>query len=121
MAVGWRVPTASQAIVLFDGECAFCTRLMGFVRQRDRCSSFRFIALQSAEGRSLLVLHQLPIDRLDSVVLIESGAVSLRSTAILRICRRLGGAWRLLYAGIFLPGCFRDRLYVAIARRRRLA
>ena len=92
---------------------------MRFVRQRDRHARFRFAAFQSPEGHGLLARHQLPIDRVDSVVLIENGAVSLRSTAILRICRRLGGAWRLLYAGIVLPHRFRDGLYDAIAHRRR--
>jgi predicted DCC family thiol-disulfide oxidoreductase YuxK len=112
-------PASPSAIVLYDGDCAFCRRTMHFAERRDPRRRLRFIALQSPAGQALLVQHSLPLDQFDSVVLLKAGAAHLRSSAILRICRQLSGAWPLLYLGIVLPRHFRDWLYAAVARRRR--
>ena len=106
-------------VVLYDGDCSFCRKTVDFARHRDPSTTLRFVPLQSHEGHNLLAQHGLAADQLDSVVTIENAEVSLRSTAILRICRRLSGAWPLLYAGILLPRGLRDGLYAAVARRRR--
>ncbi|MBK8475746.1 MAG: DUF393 domain-containing protein [Opitutaceae bacterium] len=109
-----------HATVLFDGECGLCAQTVRFVQRRDRQARFHFTALQSAAGQMLLRQHHLPTDRLDSVVLLEDGAVFTRSTAALRICRRLSGAWPLLALFLALPRSWRDRVYGAVARRRHL-
>ena len=112
-------PTATaHATVLFDGECGFCAQVVRFIQRRDRHARFHFTALQSATGQTLLAQHHLPPHRLDSVVLIEDGVVFTRSTAALRICRRLSGAWPLLAFFLALPRSWRDRVYDATARRR---
>ena len=115
-----RPPSATKALglVLYDGDCAFCRRTMRFARRRDPRHRLRFVAMQSPDGRTLLAQHALPLDEYDSIVLIEAGTVHLRSSAILRICRYLSGAWPMLHIGIVLPRRFRDWLYAAVARRR---
>jgi predicted DCC family thiol-disulfide oxidoreductase YuxK len=113
------LPAANAlGIVLYDGDCAFCRRTMRFAERRDPRHRLRFVALQSPAGRTLLAQHALPLDEYDSIVLIEAETVHLRSSAILRICRHLSGAWPLLHVGIVLPRRFRDWLYAAVARRR---
>jgi predicted DCC family thiol-disulfide oxidoreductase YuxK len=104
--------------ILYDGDCAFCRRTMRFAKRRDPRHRLRFVALQSPAGQTLLAQHALPLDEYDSLVLIEAGTVHLRSSAILRICRQLSGAWPILRVGIVLPRRFRDWLYTAVARRR---
>ena len=113
------VPAAAPAIVLFDGECGFCARTVQFIVRHDPRAHFRFATLQSAAGQVLLAQHGLPVNRLDSVVLLENGRIFTRSTAALRICRRLSGAWPLLAVGFALPLSWRDQGYDWIARRRR--
>jgi predicted DCC family thiol-disulfide oxidoreductase YuxK len=104
--------------MLFDGVCNLCNATVDFVIRRDRRGAFRFASLQSAAGRALLGKHGLPPDVLDSIVLLDDDGAHTRSTAALRIARRLGGAWPLLYAFIIIPRPFRDLVYDFIGRRR---
>jgi predicted DCC family thiol-disulfide oxidoreductase YuxK len=54
----------------------------------------------------------------DSILLVEGGRVFDRSTAALRISRRLKWPWKLAYVLILVPRSLRDFLYDGIARRR---
>jgi len=108
----------AEAIVLFDGVCNVCDASVRFVFGHDRDGVFRFAPLQSPIAKSLLHRHHLPSDDLDTVVLIEGDHVSTRSTAALRIVRRLGGAWPLLYGLIVVPRPLRDAAYRWFANNR---
>lgn len=107
-------------IVLYDGACGFCDRTVRWILHRDRRGTFHFAALQSEAGRSLLTRAGLPVDRLDTLVLVDdaTGAVSLRSTAALEIARRLP-RWRLVAPLLRLvPRSVRDAAYDLVARHR---
>jgi predicted DCC family thiol-disulfide oxidoreductase YuxK len=52
------------------------------------------------------------------MVLVEGEMVSTRSTAGLRIARRLSGLWPLLYAFLIVPKFLRDAVYRVIAKNR---
>ena len=60
----------------------------------------------------------LPAAHLDSFVLIDRGKVYTRSSAALRVLRRLGGLWSLLAVFGILPKPFRDWIYDQVARHR---
>ena len=53
-----------------------------------------------------------------SIVLREEGVLYRRSTAALRIARRLGGPWPLMYALIVVQAPIRDLVYRLIASYR---
>ncbi|MGH8739919.1 MAG: thiol-disulfide oxidoreductase DCC family protein [Burkholderiales bacterium] len=101
-------------IILFDGVCNLCTGSVRFVIARDARKQFRFASLQSATAGRLLGER----DRLESVVLVEGGKAYRKSTAALRIARRLDAAWPLLAALLVIPRPLRDALYDWIGRRR---
>ncbi len=105
-------------IVLFDGVCNFCNASVNFILKRDPKGVFRFAPLQSETAKRLLEKFHLPLDDLDTMVLIENGKAYTRSTAGLRIARHLNAAWPLLYGFIVLPRFFRDTIYRLIARNR---
>jgi len=105
-------------ILLFDGVCNLCNASVQWVLKRDRRGLFRFAALQSDVGQQLLQQHGLDSKNFDTVVLVESERVFLRSDAPLEIVRRLGGAWRLLYALKLIPRPLRDSVYNFVARNR---
>jgi predicted DCC family thiol-disulfide oxidoreductase YuxK len=105
-------------VVLFDGVCNLCNGTVVFVAGRDPAARFRFAALQSAIGRDLLGATGLPVDAPETLVLLEGGRVFVRSTAALRIARRLSGFWPLAYAAIVIPRPIRDAVYRLIARHR---
>jgi predicted DCC family thiol-disulfide oxidoreductase YuxK len=107
------------AVVLFDGVCNLCNGSVNFIIDRDPAARFRFAALQSAPAAELLGrFGQKPEAEPQSVLLLEDGKLYDRSTAALRIARRLGGGWKLLYAFIVVPRPVRDVVYGFIARNR---
>ena len=114
-----------KAIVLFDGVCNLCNGAVTFIIDRDPDAYFRFAPLQSEAGgarlepepRDLVHKDLQDGDALESIVLLEDGQRFTRSTAALRIARRLRGVWPL-YAFIVVPRPVRDRVYRWIARNR---
>jgi predicted DCC family thiol-disulfide oxidoreductase YuxK len=107
-----------RPLVLFDGVCNLCNASVDFILERDRKGTFRFAALQSEAGQRLLRGFELPTAEHRSLVLVEGDRVYLRSSAALRIARRLGGLWPALYLFIVVPPFLRDLAYDFVARNR---
>ena len=107
-----------SAIILFDGVCNFCNGSVNFIIERDKAKYFKFAPLQSEIGQRLLSEHGIDRTDTDSVVLIEDGRAYIRTTAALRIARRLSGAWRFFYGFIIVPSFVRDVFYKLFARNR---
>jgi predicted DCC family thiol-disulfide oxidoreductase YuxK len=106
------------AILLFDGVCHSCNFIVDFILRRDKKKQFRFGFLQSRIGHALLEKHELPVDRMDTLVLIEGDQAFTYSTAVFKILFRLGWPWRALAWASFLPQNLTDRLYQGYARNR---
>jgi predicted DCC family thiol-disulfide oxidoreductase YuxK len=101
-------------IILFDGVCNLCTGSVRFVIARDSRRRFRFASLQSAAAERLLGRRE----DLESVVLVEGRNIYRKSTAALRIARRLDGLWPLLSILLVIPRPLRDAVYDWIGARR---
>ena len=115
-------PTPAGGIVIFDGSCAFCDGAVRFIARHDPAGHFRFGASQSPRAAVLLAAHRLTDEPSRSLVLIEDGEVSLRSTAALRIARRLAFPYNVLGFLLVVPRPLRDLVYRAVAAvRHRLA
>lgn len=104
----------THPIVLFDGVCNLCNGAVQFIIARDKHQGFRFASLQSAFGQQ----YQEQVGEVDSILLVEEGRVYQKSTAALRIARRLKGLWPMLYIFIIIPPFLRDFIYDIIARNR---
>jgi predicted DCC family thiol-disulfide oxidoreductase YuxK len=108
-------------VILFDGTCAFCERSVRFIAARDR-GYFKFGASQNPEGRVLLAQYGTDRESARSIILIEDGEVSLRSTAVLKIARRMTAPWRWAAVFLLVPAPIRDSVYrVVAAVRHRIA
>jgi len=110
-----------RPVILFDGVCNLCNSAVQWVIERDEEGRFDFASLQSDVARRELgkVLGEKEIDALpDSIVLLDSDGVHVRSAATLRIMRGLGPRYALLRLGIVLPRPIRDAVYNLIARNR---
>jgi len=118
------VPTPeSHPIVLYDGVCGLCNRLVQFILKRDVHDRFRFASLQSDFTETLLKRHGTDSRDLDTFYLvIDHGKpgerVLMRSDAILQVASTLGGIWKLASAGRILPKGLRDGMYRLVARNR---
>jgi predicted DCC family thiol-disulfide oxidoreductase YuxK len=107
-----------HTVVLIDGQCNLCHGITRFVIKRDPGARFRFASIQSEHGQRYLKQGNLPWHDLDTFVMIESGHYYTKSTAALRLCRELKGAWPLLYGLRIVPLFIRDRVYDWVARGR---
>jgi predicted DCC family thiol-disulfide oxidoreductase YuxK len=116
------IDTSLHPVVLFDGVCNLCNGTVQFVIKRDPRAIFRFGALQSGAGSGLVtraIGRSLPAaSPIDTILLIERDRLYARSTAVLRIVRKLRFPWPLLFGLVIIPRPIRDSVYDLIARRR---
>ena len=114
-------------IILYDGVCGLCNRLVQFLLRRDRKGVFRFASLQSALAAQVLARHEVNAGELDAayVVLNHCGEdhseerLLARSDAAIFTLQQLGSIWEL--AAFFLrliPRPVRNWLYGLVARSR---
>lgn len=111
-------PPPSPTVILYDGECGLCDRLVRFVLPRDKERRFQFAALQSPWAQQALHRHGLPTTDFESMVLLEHGQVFLQSSAALGVLSGLP-RWRWTRAFVVVPPPLRDAVYGWIAKRRK--
>lgn len=111
-------------ILLFDGVCGLCNRLVQFILRRDRNAIFRFASLQSPLATRILArLGSTPGD-LDTVYVVlnhelQDESLLARSDAALFVLTQLGGLWRpaaLLMRVV--PKFLSNAAYNTVARHR---
>ncbi|RYD77175.1 MAG: thiol-disulfide oxidoreductase DCC family protein [Sphingobacteriales bacterium] len=105
-------------VILFDAVCNLCNSSVQYVIKNDKDALFKFASLQSNSGQHLLQKHALPQEDFTSFVLIENDTAYIRSTAALRVARRLSGPVKLLYGFIIVPAFIRDAVYNFISKNR---
>jgi predicted DCC family thiol-disulfide oxidoreductase YuxK len=76
------------------------------------------VSLSSALGQALTSGSTINKQSKDSIVYLENKNIFYRSTAILRIMKKLGKGWQLMYVLIIIPPFIRDVLYDLIAVNR---
>ena len=108
----------THSIILFDGVCNLCNGAVNFVIKRDPGNVFKFTPLQEKQG--VLLLKKLAIDaqELDSIVLVENKKVYTKSSAALRIARKMSNLWPLFFVLLIIPRFIRDGVYDFIAKNR---
>ena len=111
-------------IILYDGVCGLCNRLVQFILKRDRKDRFRFAALQSTFARAILERHGLNPDALDTLHVVFDYASSTervlaRDEGVAAVLEELCGVWRV-WARLFrvFPSSIRKWQYNLIARNR---
>ena len=108
----------THSIILFDGVCNLCNGAVNFVIKRDPGNVFKFTPLQEKQGALLLKKHAIDAQKLDSIVLIENKKVYTKSSAALRIARKISGLWPLFFVLLIIPSFIRDGVYDFIAKNR---
>ena len=114
----------ADPIILYDGVCGLCNRLVQFLLKHDKRSRLRFASLQSDFAARVLLRHGIDPKDLDTLHVIENyeqpgERVLQRSDAILRAGRELGGFWSAsATAANVIPRALRDLVYRVVARNR---
>jgi len=107
-----------KPVVFFDGVCNLCSSIIQFIINHDRKERFLFCALQSEKAKMILnnLNHNFSVT--DTIVFYEKGMLFTRSTAALKIIRRLSGIYSVLYIFIIIPKPLRNYAYNLIAKKR---
>jgi predicted DCC family thiol-disulfide oxidoreductase YuxK len=113
----------SSILLLYDGVCALCNRLVTFLLRHDRCDRFRFAPLQSELAGSVLRRYGLSTQNFDGVVVLANfrradERMLMRSEAVLWSIGQLNRTWKLLAIARLIPLSVREAMYRFIARRR---
>jgi len=114
----------ANPIILYDGVCGLCNRLVQFLLKHDREGRLRFASLQSDFAAKVLGRHGFDPKDLDTVHVVENydqpdERVLQRSDAILRAGRELGGFWSASSSiSKIVPRPLRDVVYKLVATNR---
>jgi predicted DCC family thiol-disulfide oxidoreductase YuxK len=115
------MPDSGNPVLLYDGVCGLCNRLVQFVLKRDRRARFRFASLQSSYAGAILRPRGIDSRNLDTVYYLdESGErLAARSDAVISVLCELGGFWTAVAVALRLfPKWLRGWGYGVIARNR---
>lgn len=107
-----------RPIIIFDGECVFCSRFAQFILEHDRKRIFRLMAAQTPLGAALYTHYGLDPVGYETHILIEDGHTWLKSEGSIKMFERLGPPWSAVAVFRLLPPPLRDRLYMILARNR---
>ena len=107
-----------KPIILFDGVCNFCNGSVNFLIRRDKKNVFRFAALQSQTAQKLLAQYKKQKKGFESFVLMQDGKAYEKSSAALKVLKKLPWYWKWAQVFWIVPKFIRDGVYDVIARNR---
>jgi predicted DCC family thiol-disulfide oxidoreductase YuxK len=110
-------------LVLYDGACGLCSRLLRFLLKHDRRAAFTFASLQSAVGRTIVERFGADPNELASFHVLANcrgnkPQMFSRSSAALFVAGELGWPWKMAVLMRVLPTAILDRVYNVVARNR---
>lgn len=106
-----------QKIILFDGICNFCNRMVNFAIRNDKNGKLKFSPLQSEFGQKLINNYGVAVDA-DTIIFIENDKVYTYAKAAIRVCRHLDWPAKMLYGFIIIPPIISQPVYKWFAKRR---
>ena len=115
------MPTPANPLLLYDGICGLCNRLVRFVLMHDPQAHFRFASLQSAYAAPILKPHGLDPQDLNTLYVVQEDGerLTVRSDALIFVLYELGGLWRAVSVALSIfPKPLRDWGYNVVARHR---
>jgi predicted DCC family thiol-disulfide oxidoreductase YuxK len=111
-------------VLLYDGECGLCNRVVRRLLRSDREGRLWFAPLQGPAAHAYLRTQGLPTTDFDSMVFVpdwehqKPGGYLLRTDAALAAARVIGGGWRGWLWLRMLPRGLRDAAYRLVAKTR---
>lgn len=116
--------SAAGPVLLFDGECGLCNRVVRLMLGLDGAGKLRYAPLQSAAAQGYLRAQGLPTEDFDSLVFVPDwaqpgrGDFKLRTDGAIAALRVIGGFGSVLAWVRIIPHAWRDAAYRLIARWR---
>ena len=113
-----------RPVLLYDGECGLCNRLVRRLLRSDRAGRLSYAPLQSAPAQEYLRAQGLPTKDFDSLVFVMDWDYPLiyppllRTDGALAALHEVGGGWRVVAWLRIVPAVLRDPFYKLVARTR---
>lgn len=106
-----------EPVLYFDGECGLCSRSVRWCLRHERRPMLRFAPLQGATYAAVDVPGK-PAG-MQTLVLVDAAGLHVKSEAVLRMLRYVGGPWAAAgWIGRLIPRLLRDAAYQFVAARR---
>ena len=113
-------------MLLFDGECGLCQRVVRWLLRLDRRGVLRFAPLQGPAAQGFLRTHGLPPEDFDTLIFVPDWSrrgernFLVRTAGAVAALRACDGAGRGLGKALAIgPAALRDAGYRWVARSRR--
>ena len=116
-------PVPGDHVLLYDGVCGLCSRLVQFLLEHDHRAVFVFASLQSTAGKAIVERFGGNPEALTTFYVLtgyrtERARLLSRSRAALFVAGQLGWPWKLAVVLRVLPAEMLDGIYDFTARRR---
>ena len=107
-------------VVLYDGECGFCSFWVQQLLNIDKNNVLKFASLQGDYGQEFLQAKGLEIKDFDTIYFVKNNeAFYEKSTAIIQIVNSIGGIFQLILALYIIPRFIRDAVYMIVSKNRK--
>ena len=116
-AAATAIGDSAAPVLFYDGTCGLCARSVQWSLRHDARGVLRFAPLQGATYAALADSDKP--GQVETMVLRDGDGMHLRSDAVLRLLRHIGGFWSVLGSvGRACPRPVRDALYRYVAAHR---
>ena len=110
-------------VLLYDGDCGFCSRAVTFVLAHERRPGLLFAPRRGTFGQAVTRRHP-QLATANSLAWLDRGPAGerllLRSEAVLRVARHVGGVAAVAGLARLVPRAWRDAAYRLVAAHRHL-
>jgi predicted DCC family thiol-disulfide oxidoreductase YuxK len=112
-----RLLKTKMNIIVFDGVCNFCNRIVQIIIRHDPSAQIHFAAQQSEAGENLMKDIAIK-ENSNSVLFVKDGLVYYQSDAVIEIAKLLKGWPSLFKYSIIVPRFIRNYIYQLVAANR---
>jgi predicted DCC family thiol-disulfide oxidoreductase YuxK len=124
-ATPWQAPpgAAGRHLVLYDGVCGLCSRLVRFLLRHDGRAVFDFASLQSPTGKELVERSGGDARVLTTFYVVAdyrtpAARMIAKGRAAVFVAAQLAWPWKIASAGAVLPTWLLNTAYDVVARNR---
>ena len=109
----------TKPIVIFDGQCVFCSGGVQWMIARDPHGDAKFAAIQEPVSRALYAHYGIDADAFDTFMVLKDGKPYLRWRGLCAAGRLMPAPWKWLGAlGRIVPEFVGNAIYDFIQRNR---
>lgn len=109
----------SKSIIIFDGNCGFCSKTVMFIAKNDKNNNFKFISSLSEFGTKLLLKHNIKGLEKVTIILVEN-EIYIKSIAIRKVLLKISSYKIIGYLMFLFPKKLSDYAYDLISKNRKL-